>query len=192
MPGSGKTTVVRLAGRGRRFAFIANNEGSASSLEGVAAVTDFYPLKSPCARIRQFLYRADMHLNDDVPVIVSEPPGNCMETSAPMLNPIFASRKGDYTVGALITVIDGSRLTVPISRRSTDGLRLHNMVFESDCVCVTRSDQLDEDVRSSISDAIKGINDTCSIVFFSESGEGISEMSEKIFGDSVYSRPLFC
>ena len=189
---SGKTTVVRYAGEGKRFTFIGSNPQSADMMRGTAAYVDNYPYKSPCARVRQFTYRADLHLDDDVPTIVSEPPGACFEQSSPILNQVYVTKKGIYELGALVSVIDGTTVSGPISRRSTDGLRMYNMIFESDVICVTRAEQLSEAQRAMIRFAVGEINGECEIVFFSPEGEGIQRMSEIIFGDSSYRRPLYC
>ena len=189
IPGSGKTSVIRSSSQGKRFAFIANSPESMEQMRDVAEKVDFYPFKTPCARIRQFSYRVDLNRFDDIPVMVSEPPGGCLEQSSPMLNLIYATQPGSYELGPLITVIDGRTITNPISKRTTEGLRMFRMVDESDVVCVTFSDSLDDDARKSITEAVGSINDSCEVVFFSPS-EGSGRMSELIFGDARYSRPL--
>ncbi len=190
--GSGKTTVIRECGRGKSFTFIANNPESAEMLRGIASEVDSYPFKSPCARVRQYSFRIDMHSDDPVPIIVSEPPGGCTEQSSPLLNPIYANGRDRYGIGALITVVDGTAFPMPFSKRTSEGLRTFNMVFESDAVCVTHADMMEDSMRNAVSEAIRAINDECEIVFFSPGGEGVGRMTELIFGGSEYGRPLRC
>ena len=190
--GSGKTTVIRNSAKGNRFTFIGNNEHSAEEMKDCASIVDSYPFKSPCARVRQYSYHVEMHTSDDVPVIVSEPPGNCLEQSSPMLNPIYATQRDIYSIGPLITVVDGRRIVSdPITKRTTDGLRMYNMIEESDVIAVTFSDCLSDEDRRAAKGSIRKINDECEIVFCSMNGEGSDRISELIFGNAQYTRPLY-
>ena len=189
VPGSGKTSVIRGSCDGERFGFIANNERSSSEIEGIADWVDFYPMKSPCARIRQYSYRLELHSDTDVPVIISEPPGNCLEQSSPILNQVYATKRDVYEIGPLITVADAHTLTGPVSKRSTDGLRLYNMIDESDAIAVTFSEGLSDSGRTDVEENIRRINDECQIVFISDA-DGFDRMHALIFGDASYSRPL--
>lgn len=190
--GSGKTSLIKAAGNGHDFCFIANNKGSAEQLSGICRNTDDFPFKSPCARIRQFKFRVDLMRENDPKMMVCEPPGNCMETSSPMLNPIYVSDKGVIDIGPLITVFDGRTLKKGISKRTTDGLRSYNMIDESDVIAVSFSDELSDEERASIQGIVSGINEDAKVIFYSEkNGEGVKELSEQIFGDAKYSRPLF-
>ena len=190
--GSGKTTLVKNSAKGNRFTFIGSNRHSAEEMEGTAVIVDSYPLKSPCARVRQYSYRVELHSKDDVPIIISEPPSGCLEQSSPMLNPIYANQRDVYSIGPLITAVDGrgivSEILVP---RFTEGLRMHNMIEESDVIAVTFSDLLSDEERGKAERIIRDINDTCEIVFCTMDGEGSDRISELIFGDSEYTRPLY-
>lgn len=190
LPGSGKTTVGKAACAGRKVTYIANNPRSEDAVRDVVTVADHYPYKSPCARVRQFSYRIELHASDDVPIIVSEPPGNCLEQSSPMLNPIYAADRS-CDIAPLITVLDGR---IPangaISKRNTDGLRVYRMVEESDVLALTFSDHLSQSDRALAVDNLREINEDCEIVFCSPS-DGYARISELIFGDAKYSRPLY-
>lgn len=190
--GSGKTTLIKNAAKGNRFTFIGSNHKSAEELKDAATIVDSYPLKSPCARVRQYTYRVELHSKDDVPIIVSEPPSGCLEQSSPMLNPMYVNQKDTYTIGPLITAVDGrgivDNILIP---RFTEGLRMHNMIEESDVIAVTFSDYLSEGDREAAEKKIRDINDTCEIVFCTKDGEGSERISELIFGDAQYTRPLY-
>ena len=189
---SGKTTLARAVCAGRDITYIANNPQSEEMMKDSVRIVDHYPFKSPCARVRQFSYRVDLHENDDVSMIVSEPPGSCVEQSSPMLNPIYATQRDRYSIAPLITVLDGR---IPANRaitnRTTEGLRIFRMVEESDVLALTFSDFLSESDRRSAEACIREINDTCEIVFCSPK-EGRERIAEILFGDSSYARPLFC
>ena len=190
--GSGKTTLIRNSAKGERFTFIGSNRHSADEMSDTATIVDSYPLKSPCARVRQYTYRVELHSKDDVPIIVSEPPSGCLEQSSPMLNPIYATQKDKYSIGPLITAVDGrSIVNNIIIPRFTEGLRMHNMIEESDVIAVTFSDHLSEEDRKTAEKSIREINDMCEIVFCTKDGEGSDRMSELIFGDAEYTRPLY-
>ena len=187
--GSGKTDVIRRVCEGRRPDFIANNEASAESMKDVCRHVDFFPFKSPCARIRQYSYRVDLMGQNSPDVLITESPGNCQEVSAPMLNQIYINNK-EIDLGPLITVIDGRSIKDGISKRTSEGLRLYNMIDESDAVVVTFSDLLEENEKASIGGHISSINEDAAIIF-SEPGSDVSELRNVVFGDSKYTRPLF-
>ena len=188
---SGKTTLAKSVCRGRDITYIANNPQSEEMMKDCVKIVDHYPYKSPCARVRQFSYRVELHENDDVSMIVSEPPGSCVEQSSPMLNPIYATQRDRFSIAPLITVLDGR---IPanraISNRSTEGLRIFRMIEESDVLALTFSDFLSDGDRRSAEQCIREINDTCEIVFCSPK-EGYGRIAEILFGDSSYARPLY-
>ncbi len=182
LPGSGKTTVIKSSCKGLNFTFIGNNAESADEISEIAGHVDFYPMKSPCARVRQFEYRTEQNSSENVNLIVSEPPGNCMEISSPMLNPFYVFKKESYEIGPLITVIDGrSLLKTGVSRKDTNGLRYRSMINESDAIVITFSgdEKTDEMIRS--------VNPDAEILRFPEDTERIGEL---IGGDAHYSRAL--
>lgn len=189
MPGSGKTSVVRECSQGREFAFIANNEESAKMMDGMTDMIDTYPFKSPCARGRQLKYHVDNMAFRHPGIMISEPPGNCLEVSAPMLNPIYVSDRDRIQIGPLITVMNGREiLDDGISKSSSDGLRRWNMIDESDVIVMTFTDGMSDEVKKNLSNVIRRINPDARILFF---GQDNDRITEEIFGDSVYRRPLY-
>ena len=77
-----------------------------------------------------------------------------------------------------------------ISKRSTEGLRIYRMVEESDVIALTFSDFLSENDRKAAETNIRKVNDECEIIFCSPS-DGYSRITELIFGDAKYTRPLY-
>ena len=193
IPGSGKTTVVRESTKGHDFDFIANNDDSASMIEEAGcAFTDVFPFKSPCARVRQFQFRVSNVLQQDHPdFLISEPPGNCLEISSPMMNPFYLMKDKGIELAPLITVIKATDLLEKgTSNKSTESFRYYNMINESDAVVLTFSDMIDERTRDDLEGLIQSINEDAKVIFFSEGKEGAEEVSKLIFGDSEYYRPL--
>ena len=191
IPGSGKTTVIKEATKGHDFAFIANNEQSAEMMRDAGCdIVDVFPYRSPCARVRQFQFRASNIIERDHPdVIISEPPGNCLEMSSPMMNPLYLLKDKGVELAPLITVIDASDLMEKgMSDKSTESFRYRNMINESDVVVLTFSDDIGDDARDELRDSISSINEGATVIFFSE--EGADEISELMFGDYEYHRPL--
>ncbi len=191
IPGSGKTTVIREATKGHDFAFIANNEQSAEMMRDAGCdIVDVFPYRSPCARVRQFQFRVSNIIERDHPaVVISEPPGNCLEMSSPMMNPLYLLRDKGVELAPLITVIDASDLMEKgMSDESTESFRYRNMINESDVVVLTFSDDIDDDARDKLRKSISSINEDATVIFFSE--EGADELSELMFGDYEYHRPL--
>ena len=185
----GKTEIIKRVCEGKKADFIANNEPSADELKDVCKKVDSFPLRSPCARIRQYSYRIDMMKEHSPDIIITEPPGNCMEVSAPMLNQIFVNDK-NTEIGPLITVVDGRKIVSGISKRDSEGLRIYNMIDESDVVAVSFSDMLSGDDRKSIIGIVSEINPDAKLVF-SEPDSDLSELKELVFGDAKYTRPLY-
>ncbi len=191
IPGSGKTTVIREATKGHDFAFIANNEQSAEMMRDAGCdIVDVFPYRSPCARVRQFQFRVSNIIERDHPdVIISEPPGNCLEMSSPMMNPLYLLMDKGVELAPLITVIDASDLMEKgMSDESTESFRYRNMINESDVVVLTFSDDIDDDARDKLRKSISSINEDATVIFFSE--KGADELSELMFGDYEYHRPL--
>ena len=186
--GSGKTTVIESICNGD-VDFIANNEQSADKIKAKCRNVDSFPFKSPCARIRQYAYRVDLMKEKKPSIIITEPPGNCLEVSAPMLNQIFVNDK-EMELGPLITVVDGRKICEGISKRTSDGLRIFNMIDESDVVIVTFADLLDDVSKKDIIETITTINDDAEIVF-SDSDSDRSRIKDMVFGDKKYHRPLY-
>ena len=187
--GCGKTEIIKRVCEGKKADFIANNEPSADELKDVCKKVDSFPLRSPCARIRQYSYRIDMMKEHSPDIIITEPPGNCMEASAPMLNQIFVNDK-NTEIGPLITVVDGRKIVSGISKRDSEGLRIYNMVDESDVLVVSFSDQLSDDDRKRIAGIVSEINPDARIVFSGPDSD-LSELRNLVFGDAKYNRPLF-
>jgi len=191
VPGSGKTTVIKESTKGYNFAFIANNEQSAEMMKDAGRdIVDVFPYRSPCARVRQFQFRVSNIIERDHPdVIISEPPGNCLEISSPMMNPLYLLKDKGVELAPLITVIDASDLMEKgISDESTESFRYRNMINESDVVVLTFSDDIDDDAKDKLRDSISTINEGATVIFFSE--EGADEISELMFGERMYHRPL--
>ena len=192
IPGSGKTTVIKEATKGHDFAFIANNEQSAEMMRDAGCdIVDVFPYRSPCARVRQFQFRVSNIIERDHPdVMISEPPGNCLEMSSPMMNPLYLLKDKGVELAPLITVIDASDLMEKgMSDKSTESFRYRNMINESDVVVLTFSDGIDDDERDKLRKSISSINEDATVIFFSED-EGADEMSELMFGERMYHRPL--
>ena len=186
--GSGKTSLIeRICDDGTDF--IANNEQSSESLKGKCRSVDFFPFKSPCARIRQYAYRVDLMKERKPMIVITEPPGNCLEVSAPMLNQIYINDK-DVELGPLITVMDGRKVSEGISKRTSEGLRLFNMADESDVIIITFSDMIDDTAKMSIVDTLSAINEYARIIFSGPDSD-VSEIRKIVFGDTKYSRPLY-
>ena len=185
----GKTEIIRRICEGRKADFIANNEPSAEALKGICMNVDSFPLRSPCVRIRQYGYRIDMMKGHSPEIVITEPPGNCMEVSAPMLNQIFVTDK-NVDIGPLITVVDGRKMIAGISKRDSEGLRIFNMVDESDVVVVSFSDLLSDDDRKSVIGIVSEINPDARLLF-SEPDSDLSELQDLVFGDAKYTRPLY-
>ncbi len=193
IPGSGKTTVIREATRGHDIVFISNNDQSAAMMKDAGCdIVDTFPFRSPCARVRQFQFRVSNIIDQYHPdVIVSEPPGNCLEMSSPMMNPLYLLKDKGIELAPLITVIDASDLIQKgMSDESTESFRYRNMINESDVVVLTFSDDIDDDARDGLRDSISTINEGATVIFFSEGKEGADELSELMFGEHGYHRPL--
>ena len=188
IPGSGKTTIVKECCKGHDYAFVGNNEESCKLLEDDCKDYDFYPFKSPCARVRQFKYRLDLMEAKHPKVLISEPPGNCMEISSPMLNPIYINDRARIEIGPLMTAIDANKLLEEgLSKRTTEGLRTWNMVDESDVIMLTFSEDISNEVRNNLRSIIAKINPDAKVLFFPDEKSAITEC---IFGNMGYYRPL--
>lgn len=194
MPGSGKTQIIKSSGiLSSGCAVILNNDGSSSLIDGMCGHIDVFPFKSPCARVRQYQFRVDLVFEQVGPdVIVTEPPGNCMEVSSPMINSLYVSKKDAIDFAPLFSVIDGATiLTTGASKRTTDGLRVFNMIDESDVVVVSKSDLLKDDERSRISELVASLNEDATVVFTSVvTDEGLDIIRNLALGDRKYYRPL--
>ena len=186
--GSGKTSIVERICSGN-VDFIANNEQSSEQLKDRCRNVDFFPFKSPCARVRQYIFRVDLMREKGPSVIITEPPGNCLEVSAPMLNQIYVNNK-EIDLGPLITVIDGRKVSEGVSKRTSEGLRMYNMIDESDVIIVSFSDLIDDVTKKSIAETVSSINEDAKILFSEPAGD-VSEIKKMIFGDMKYSRPLY-
>ncbi len=191
-PGSGKTSIIKAAAEyyDGNFSFIANNDSSSELMKNSVDNIDVFPFKSPCARVRQFSYRIELMANDHSPeIIISEPPGSCMDESSPMMNQLFVGKK--YELGPLITVISNERILKGIDKKQTEGLRIHNMIYESDVVVISYKDECFE--KDSVESSIRSINPDAEIIFCSvSSGCGIKHLSDLIFKTGTYTRPLMC
>lgn len=187
MPGSGKTTLMRRILEiidSSRVGVIANNPESEDALKCVCGRTDCFPFRSPCARAKQFSSRVDSM--DGVDLLICEPPGSCLETSAPMINPLYVTRK-DIRIAPLVTVVDGRGIRDGIPRSTTAGLKTWNMIFESDCVAISFSDELDSEGRTAVAKHVLEVNPDAEVVFASD---GIERISAIVSTDGSYRRPL--
>ena len=195
VPGSGKTSVIVESGiLSDDVAVILNNDGSADMVRGHTDRVDVFPFKSPCARVRQYRYRIELIEQGELPgLLITEPPGNCMDVSSPMLNAIYAAERERFDIGPLITVVEGTNLLANrASRRNTEGLRTFNMIDESDVVLVSKSDLISDSDRDDIIDIVESINDDARVVFVSVvTGEGLDVLKDMVLGDVHYNRPLF-
>ena len=195
VPGSGKTSIIERSGiLSNDVATILNNDASADMVRDRVGKVDVFPFKSPCARVRQYRYRIELIEQGPLPeLLVTEPPGNCMDVSSPMLNAIYASEREKFDIGPLVTVIDGRQIVSNrASKRNTEGLRTYNMVDESDVILVSMSDMLSDDDRTDIITIIEGINEDARVIFVSiVTGEGLEEVRDVVLGDSKYNRPLY-
>ena len=192
--GSGKTALISAAADriGKRMSFIANNPESEQMLMDRCEHTDNFPFKSPCARVRQFRYRYDLMKERSPELLVCEPPGNCLELSSPMINPIYVSDRKTVSIGPLITVVRPDDLRKGMNGKTVDGLRLRNMVDESDVIAVSFSEGVPDNERSRMVCEIGLVNPDAEVVFFSLSdGEGIGRIAELIEQKGDYTRPLF-
>ncbi|MFA6710095.1 MAG: GTP-binding protein [Candidatus Methanomethylophilaceae archaeon] len=195
LSGSGKTRLIRSLLDGidtGRTGVIVNNEKSERELDGLCKVVDSFPIRTPCARPRQYRYRIEKMLDaNDLGLIMTEPPGLCSETSAPVLNPIVMFKKDSVTVGPLITVMDYTTIPVKgINKDLTDEFKLFNLIFESDCIVVRKNEHLSEEQKKRVSSEIEKINPDACIVFHSDDEKGMESINKKVFSDEIYSRPL--
>ncbi len=195
VPGSGKTSVmIGSEVLSSDVAVISNNDASAEMVRGHTDRADVFPFKSPCARVRQYRYRIELIEQGELPrLLLTEPPGNCMDVSSPMLNAIYATEREKFDIGPLITVIGSVNLLENrASRRSTEGLRTFNMIDESDVVVISKSDLISEAERDDIVDIVESINEDATILFTSTvTGEGLDALRDIVLGDMHYNRPLF-
>lgn len=188
LPKSGKTQIIKRSCGNYNFSYIANNSKSVESMMGTCKSLDLFPFKSPCARVKQYQYRVDLMARKNPEIIVTEPPGTCMEVSAPMLNQIYVSEKSRISLGPLITAVDIRKIKNGISKRKSEELILWNMIDESDVIIVTFCEDFKN--RIYVEDIIKNINSDAKILFFSLNSD-VSEIEDLIFGHSTYSRPLY-
>lgn len=192
--GSGKTSAIREASRfiEAPISFIANNPESMELMQPVCRDADFYPFKSPCARMRQFRYRTDLMREKDPVLLISEPPGTCEDVSSPLVNPIFAAERSRVSFAPLMTFFEPSKVLNGLDGRTVEGLRLKNMADESDIAAVSRSETLTSEERRAIADALRAVNPDIRVLFVSvRTGEGIQELAAAIEKDGSYTRPLF-
>jgi len=193
--GSGKTGLIGSLLDGidtDMIGVIVNDQRSEKELKGLCKTIDNFPMKTPCARPRQYRYRIEKMLDEnDLSLIITEPPGLCSETSAPVLNPIVMFKKDSITVGPLITVVDYTDIPPEgIDKNITDGLKLFNLIFESDCIIVQKKEDLSEEEKERISSEIEKINPDTDIIFHSDNEKNIESIKRKVFSDERYSRPL--
>lgn len=195
VPGSGKTSVIVGSGiLSEDVSVILNNDGSAEMVRGHTDRVDVFPFKSPCARVRQYRYRIELIEQGELPeLLITEPPGNCMDVSSPMLNAIYATERERFDIGPLITVVESTNLLENrASRRSTEGLRTFNMIDESDVVVISKSDLISDPDRDDIVDMVGSINEDAKVLFAStRTGEGLETLRDIVLGDTHYNRPLF-
>lgn len=195
LSGSGKTRLIcSLLDEADidRTGIILNNEKSERELHGFCKTVDSFPVRTPCARPRQYRYRIEKMLEEnDLGLIITEPPGLCSETSAPVLNPIVMFKKDSVTVGPLITVMDYTTIPVRgINKDITDEFKLFNLIFESDCVVIQKKERLSEEQKKRVSSEIEKINPDACIIFHSDDEKNMEPIKKKVFSDERYTRPL--
>ena len=194
MRGSGKTSLIRAASDfiGAEISFIANNPESEDLMRDRCAYTDNFPFKSPCARIRQFRYRYDLMKEKDPQLLICEPPGNCMEESSPMVNPIYVTDRKAVSIGPLITVVRPDDLRKGLNGKTVEGLRLRNMADESDIIAVSSSEGVSDNERARLACEVGLVNPDADVIFFSVStGENIRRIAGIMESKGDYTRPLF-
>jgi Ni2+-binding GTPase involved in maturation of urease and hydrogenase len=195
LSGSGKTQLIYSLLKNintDHIGIIVNNVQSEKELKKICNIIDNFPVKTPCARPRQYRYRIEKMLDEnDLDLIITEPPGFCSETSAPVLNPLIIFKKDSIDVGPLITIVDYISIpTEGISKNITDGLKLFNLIFESDCIIVRKNGSLSKEQKEQTSFEITQINPDAKILFISSTDNNIKLISDKIFSDEKYLRPL--
>jgi len=195
LSGSGKTQLIYSLLYNvdtNRIGLIVNNVQSKNELKIIRNTIDNFPVKTPCARPRQYKYRIEKMLNEnDLDLIITEPPGLCSETSAPVLNPLVIFKKDSVDVGPLITIIDYNSIsTEGINKNITDGLKLYNLIFESDCIVIRKSGPLSEEQKEKTSFEITKINSDAEILFVSSTNDDVKSIRDKVFSNEKYLRPL--
>jgi len=195
LSGSGKTQLIYSLLYNvdtNRIGLIVNNVQSKNELKIICNTIDNFPVKTPCARPRQYKYRIEKMLNEnDLDLIITEPPGLCSETSAPVLNPLVIFKKDSVDVGPLITIIDYNSIsTEGINKNITDGLKLYNLIFESDCIVIRKSGPLSEEQKEKTSFEITKINSDAEILFVSSTNDDVKSIRDKVFSNEKYLRPL--
>ncbi|NLL94478.1 MAG: hypothetical protein GX224_01775 [Thermoplasmatales archaeon] len=189
--GSGKTSLVKaISGMLGRFAFMAADEKSERALSGLCEATDHFPMRTPCARPRQFSIRLERLLDShDVPLVVSEPPGLQGETCAPILNPLFVFEKEKYNLGRLILTLTPEDVG-DLRKNDVASQKNRLLIDEADVLVVTNSDAVEDERRPGIEKAVRSFNDACEIIFFSAAdGEGAEDVARAVL-EGGYSRPL--
>jgi G3E family GTPase len=185
-PGSRKTALIsRMVSPGTGV--IVNNPESVSLIpEGVRSA--YFPMRSPCARPRQFLHWIEKVYNEwGVDTLITEPPGMCTETSSRVLAAVLALRDERFEVGPLITVFKGGILVKGISSDTSDGLRMRQQISESDIVVISAAEDID---RDDICGTVHSLNPDADIHFFSETGGSVDEVRTAVYSDRTLSRAL--
>lgn len=186
-PGSGKTTLIsRIASSGTGV--IVNNPESLSLVpESVRSA--YFPMRSPCARPRQFLHWVEkVHSEWGVDTLIAEPPGMCTETSSRILAAVLALKDERFSVGPLMTVVRGRVLEEDIESDTSGSLRMRQQIGESDIVIISAADTVD---RDDARDAVRLLNPDAEILFFSpETGESVEEIRKAVFSGRTCSRIL--
>lgn len=191
-PESGKTELIlELVERlqGSRLGVVVNNNRSLEYLRSrfpdIPSVS--FPMTAPCGRARQFSGTLEKFIsNNDVDIIITEPSGSCMETMAPLLNPMVAFKKESIAVAPLFTVVRNDVLKADgLNGNTADGLRLKRQIDEADAAVIVGCDDEDDDVI----ETIKKINPDCQILF--KGSDTTVMISEMIRSDGKYTRALF-
>ena len=186
-PGSGKTTLIsKIASPD--IGVIVNNPESVNLIpKDVRRV--YFPLRSPCARPRQFLHWIEkVHKEWGVDTLLAEPPGMCTETSSRILTPVIALGNDRFEIGPLITVVRGDLLDKNITSDTSENLRIRQQICESDIVVISAAENID---RGRASDIVRRLNPDAEILFFSsETEESIEDIRAAIFSERVLTRAL--
>jgi G3E family GTPase len=186
-PGSGKTTLIsRIATPDTGV--IVNNPESASLIPDNIRKA-YFPLRSPCARPRQFLHWIEkVHTEWDVDMLIAEPPGMCTETSSRILTQAIAFSNGRFEIGPLITVVRSNVLEKDITYDNSENLRVRQQICESDIVVISAAETINKDTAS---DIVRDLNPDVEILFLSsETEESIKKVHAAIFSERVLTRAL--
>ncbi|MDD4245281.1 MAG: GTP-binding protein [Candidatus Methanomethylophilaceae archaeon] len=187
-PGSGKTTLISRIATPDTGVIVNNPESLSLIPDNVRKA--YFPLRSPCARPRQFLHWIEkVHSEWGVDTLIAEPPGMCTETSSRILTQAIAFSNGRFEIGPLITVVRSGVLKKGLESDTSEELKIRQQIYESDIVAISVAENVDRVCASNI---VHRINPDAEIFFFSsETGESVEEIRSVIFSRKVCARALY-